>query len=218
MKLVYSLTLSFLLFVFITNLSIAFSNDDNEPVLDLSGKPLIAGNEYYILPSSGRGITGGGIELEKTGNSKCEVTVLQSYRLFSFQTSLKFTNLKNSSEQILTSTPLEIEVTKKPDCAHSSKWIVFVDNVIHKSCLGIGDYRNYNDLQKVSGTFSILKYGKGYQFEFCLDGSGACYDIGRYHHFGEIGKRLYLAEQDPKDPFEFIFLPTSFGIIKSVVA
>ncbi|XP_058748981.1 kunitz-type trypsin inhibitor-like 2 protein [Vicia villosa] len=220
MKLVYSLTLSFLLFVFITNLSLAFPNG-NEQVLDIMGAPVIAGKKYYITSASiGGGGPGRGLELGKTGNSDCEVTILQSNNPFAFATSVKFTNLEHSSEKIFTSTPLVIEVSEKPDCADSSKWIVFVDNIIHKSCVGIGGYGNYNDFPIVSGTFGILKHENGYQFGFCRDGFGACYDIGTYQHFGEGGKRLYLAERELRDPFPFIFIPASFetGIIKSLVA
>ncbi|MCI72517.1 kunitz-type trypsin inhibitor-like 2 protein, partial [Trifolium medium] len=58
MKHVSSLTLSFLLFVFITNLSLAFSNDDVEQVLDINGNAIFPGGEYYILPAL-RGPGGG---------------------------------------------------------------------------------------------------------------------------------------------------------------
>ncbi|CAK8532495.1 unnamed protein product [Lathyrus sativus] len=220
MKLVYALTLSFLLFVFITNLSLVFSCDDVEEVLDVDGEPVIAGKEYYIIPPFSSIGTGGGLQLEKISNSNCRVTILQSSLASTFGTTFKVTNLKNSSEKILTSTPLEIEASEKPHCTDSSKWIVFVDNDIKKDCVGIGGSGNYHNSKIVDGTFSILKHGDGYRFGFCSDGSGACFDIGSYERTDDVeaGNRLYLAQQKSKDAFQFVFFPNFFetGIIKSV--
>lgn len=78
MKFVLSLILSFFLFAFITKLPLAFS-DDVEQVVDVNGEPIFPGGKYYIRPLV-RGPPGGGLFLSKTGDLKCPVTVLQSYR------------------------------------------------------------------------------------------------------------------------------------------
>jgi hypothetical protein len=196
MKHVSSLTLCFLLFVFITNLSIAFSNEDVEQVLDINGNAIFPGGEYYILPAL-RGPGGGGVRIGKTGDLKCPVTVLQDRREVKNGLPVKFTIPDISTGIIFTGTPVEIEFFKKPNCAKSSKWLVFVDNVIKKACVGIGSPENYPGVQTLSGTFNIHKHesGFGYKLGFCIKGSPTCLDIGRYDN-DEAGKRLNLTEHE----------------------
>ncbi|CAK8532490.1 unnamed protein product [Lathyrus sativus] len=217
MKLLYSLTLSFLLFVFITNLSTAFSNDDNEEIHDITGAPVIAGKKYYISASIGGRATGGGLELGRTSLSKCDVTILQTNKTNVFGTSVEFTIIGNNSEKILTDTPLYIQVTKEPNCVATSDWILFYDYDINKRCVGIGGFRNYY-APVYYGSFKILKHGFGYKFGFCPLGSIAYSDIGSYQNSGEGGKRLYLLRGEVNDTFEFVIVPAFLesGIIKSV--
>ncbi|KAK2367269.1 hypothetical protein P8452_55642 [Trifolium repens] len=196
MKHVSSLTLSILFFVSITNLSLAFSNEDVEQVLDINGNAIFPGGEYYILPAL-RGPGGGGVRIGKTGDLKCPVTVLQDRREVKNGLPVKFTIPDISTGIIFTGTPVEIEFFKKPNCAKSSKWLVFVDNVVKKACVGIGGPENYPGVQTLSGTFNIHKHesGFGYKLGFCIKGSPTCLDIGRYDN-DEAGKRLNLTEHE----------------------
>ena len=43
-----------------------------------------------------------------------------------------------STGEVFTGSPLEIEFTKRPNCAASSKWMEFVDDQTQKACVGIG--------------------------------------------------------------------------------
>ncbi|NP_001266050.1 kunitz-type trypsin inhibitor-like 2 protein-like precursor [Cicer arietinum] len=212
-----SFTLSFLLFVFLLNLSLAFSNEDVEQVLDINGNPIFPGGKYYILPAI-RGPPGGGVRLDKTGDSECPVTVLQDYKEVINGLPVKFVIPGISPGIIFTGTPIEIEFTKKPNCAESSKWLIFVDDTIDKACIGIGGPENYSGKQTLSGTFNIQKYGSGfgYKLGFCVKGSPICLDIGRYDN-DEGGRRLNLTEHEA---FRVVFVDASSyedGIVKSVV-
>jgi len=221
MKHILSLTLSFFIFVFSTNLSIAFSNNVVEQVLDINGNPIFPGGKYYILPAI-QGPLGGGLRLGKSGNSDCEVTVVQDYNEVINGVPVKFSIPGISPGIIFTGTPIEIEFTKKPNCAVSSKWLIFVDDVIQKACVGIGGPENYPGFKTLSGTFNIEKheYGFGYRLGYCVKDSPTCLDIGRAHEEveDEGGSRLHLTHQVA---FAVVFVDAASyeaGIIKSVVA
>ena len=202
------LTLFFLLFAF----PLAFSKDSQQ-VLDINGNPIFPGREYHILPAI-RGPPGGGVRLGSTGNSRCPVTVLQDYSEVVNGLPVKFTIPGVSTGEIFEGTPLEIEFTKKPNCAESSKWMVFVDNEIQKACVGIGGPEDHPGQQTFPGTFSIQNYEFGYKLVFCVAGSPTCLDIGRYDN-GEGGRRLNLTEHEA---FDLVFVEANFySGIKSVV-
>lgn len=197
MKHVSSLTFSFLIFVFITNFSLTFSINFVEQVLDVNGNPIFPGGKYYILPAI-RGPAGGGLRLAKTGNSECDVTVLQDYHEVINGVPVKFSIPGISPGIIFTGTSIEIEFTKRPNCAESSKWLIFVDDVIQKACVGIGGPENYPDFKTLSGTFNIEKHESefGYRLGYCVKDSPTCLDIGRSDgNEDEGGSRLNLTHQ-----------------------
>jgi hypothetical protein len=83
---------------------------------------------------------------------------------------------------------------------------LFVDNVIKKSCVGIGGPENYPGMQTLNGTFLIRRYGRNtYKFVFCENGSStSCLDIRWYNNF-EGGGRLSLTGQEVS---AFVFVET----------
>ncbi|XP_024641219.2 kunitz-type trypsin inhibitor-like 2 protein [Medicago truncatula] len=219
MKLVLSLTLSFLIFAFITTLSLAFSND--EQVLDTNGNPIVPGGEYYIFPAT-QDPYKGGLRLAKTGDSKCPVTILQNENITGLP--VKFTIQGISNDIIMTGTELKIEFTKKPNCVKSSQWLMFFDydassfNVI----IGVDEY--IPEIIIIDGTFYIQKYGNAYKLGFCNDDMGEqnCLDIMRWNNSKDGGSRLRLilkAEQEVQDPYPVVFVDApSFesGILMNV--
>jgi hypothetical protein len=58
----------------------------------------------------------------------------------------------------LTNTDLEIEFTEKPDCAESSKWLMFVYNSTKLSCVGIGGTANYRGVETIGGKFNFSTF------------------------------------------------------------
>lgn len=204
MKLIFSLSLSFLLFSFITNLSLAFSNDDGEEVLDINGNPIIPGGEYYIFPSN-QDHRSGGLKLEITGHLKCPITVIQNNVITELP--VKFSVPGISLGKIFTGTPMEIEFTKKPNCAKSSKWLIFVDETLLGS-VGIGIPENCSDIR--NGNFNIQKYGSGnvYNLRFCAkvkeSPTPICLNIGRYNNGGKEGGNRLVFCDGKGYPFVFV--------------
>jgi hypothetical protein len=220
MKPILSLTFSFFLFVLITNLSLALSNEAVEQVLDSLGNPIFPGGKYYIFPVSHDETYGGGLRLAKTGDSKCEVTALQDDNIVIESIPVKFSIPGISPGIIFTGTPIEIEFTKKPSCVESSKWLIFVDDVIQKACVGIGGPENYPHFKTLNdGRFYIEKHesGFGYKLGYCVKDSPTCLDIGRSGNVTEEGGfRLNLTHQVAY-AVEFIDVTPFEARIKSVV-
>ena len=203
------LTLLFLLFAF----PLAFSKDAQQ-VLDAFGNPLVPGGEYYMVPAI-FGPPGGGVRLGMTGNSRCPVTVLQDYSEVVNGMAVKFSIPGESTGEIFTGTPLEIEFTKKPKCAESSKWVVFVDSDIQQAYVGIGGPEDHPDQQTLNGTFRIQKQNYGYKLVFCVTRLPTCFDIGRFDNRAEGGRRLVLTDNEP---YNVIFIQAAtYSRIKSVV-
>ncbi|XP_061351745.1 kunitz-type trypsin inhibitor-like 2 protein [Gastrolobium bilobum] len=207
------LTLSFFLFALMTNLPLVFSQVV-EQVLDSNGKPIFPGGKYYILPVI---IGSGGVRLDKTGNSKCPVTVLQDYSPFIKGLPVKFSIPGISPGIIFTGTPLDITFEKKPKCAESSKWVVVVDD-FPREWVGIGGLEDHRGKQILNGTFNIQKYDKrSYKLVFCpriTAPPGLCFNIGRYND--ENGRRLILITDD-NDPFQVVFEDADGTGLSSVV-
>ncbi|XP_050916387.1 kunitz-type trypsin inhibitor-like 2 protein [Lathyrus oleraceus] len=194
MNSLFSLTLSFLLFTFITN--IPSNNAAPSQVIDTNGKPLIHGNQYFIFPATHNPSTGG-LTLNEISDSECPLTVLQNNAILGIP--VKFTIPESTTGNILTGTDLDIEFTEKPNCAASSKWLLFVDNTTQLNCVGIGGPGNYHGVETIGGKFLIAKHGSGgvYRIGFCLDSTGDCGYLGR-KEFGseEGGARLVLTVTD----------------------
>ncbi|KEH26656.1 putative proteinase inhibitor I3, Kunitz legume [Medicago truncatula] len=195
MKPVLSLTLSFFLFSFITNIS---PNNAIEQVLDINGTPLTPGGQYYILPESDNPSIGGLI-LNKIDDLECPVTVVQDITVIGLP--VKFSMLENSTSNILPGTDLEIEFTTKPDCAKSSKWSMFVDHDTQLSFVGIGGSANNPGVETTSGKFLVVKHqhgsGHAYRIGFCLDTTGDCGFIAlEFFNSEDGGPRLIFTVND----------------------
>ncbi|CAK8532382.1 unnamed protein product [Lathyrus sativus] len=209
MNSLFSLILSFLLFTSITNLP--SNNAAPSQVVDTNNNPLIHGNQYFIFPATDKPSTGG-LTLNKISDSECPLTVLQNNAIAGIP--VKFTIPESTTGNILTGTDLDIEFTKKPNCAESSKWLLFVDNTTQLNCVGIGGPENYHGVETVGGKFLIAKHGSGgvYRLGFCLDSTGDCGYLG-LKKFGseEGGARLVLTVTNA---YSVVFVDA--GFVKSV--
>ncbi|XP_057443435.1 kunitz-type trypsin inhibitor-like 2 protein [Lotus japonicus] len=176
------LTLSFLLFAFITtaDIPLAFS-EDAEQVLDTFGNPLTPGGRYFIMPGI-RDSSGGGPRPGICGNQTCPVDVLD-YSDPMKSMAVKFTIAADVSTVIIfTGTPLDIAF-EKPECAAgSSKWVV-VGNDFPGVWVGIGGSEDHPGNEITSGSFKIEKDGFCYKLVFCPTSvprlpPGVCVDVG----------------------------------------
>lgn len=145
-------------------------------VLDSEGKPVINGDEYYILPvMRGRG---GGLELAKTGSERCPLTVVQARSELSHGLPARL----SSPALILTLTtslPMQIAFTppEESTCLPSpSSW-----NVERESKIGQSVVKIARDDQQVGfGSFGIRRVDDGdYKLVYCASSSDAdCKDLG----------------------------------------
>ncbi|KAJ1431303.1 Proteinase inhibitor I3, Kunitz legume [Sesbania bispinosa] len=122
MKLIFLLTLSFLLFAFTIDLPLAFSQENIEQVKDIDGNPIFPGGRFYIV-SAIRGAGGGGVTtLGQTGDSTCPVTVVQErfdvmkgllvkLKIPGISPGIIFTNITN----------MDTVFEEKPECVESSR-------------------------------------------------------------------------------------------------
>ncbi|ESW24431.1 hypothetical protein PHAVU_004G130400 [Phaseolus vulgaris] len=197
MKVAVSLTLSFFLFAFTTNLPLAFS-DVSAKVVDSQGRPVSSAAKYYILPFFS-GPTGGGVAVGKAGNSTCDATVLQTTDESDRGQAVKFSTRGTSSDAIFTGQPLDIAFADEPLCASSSKWVVVSDD-FPEAWVGIGGAEDHPGKKIMSGTFKIEKFDEGYKLVFCATTTTTtCYNIGR--HDDVKGRRLVLTNK----PFQVSF-------------
>ncbi|XP_058773501.1 kunitz-type trypsin inhibitor-like 1 protein [Vicia villosa] len=218
MKPVLSLIFSIFLFVLIAIVSLSFSNNHVKQVLDINGNPISPSEKYYILPAIHEPY-GGGVRLGKIHESECEVSIFQDSNKLINGLPVKFNVSGLNPDIIFTGTPIEIEFTERPNCAESPKWLIYVDDIILKACVGIGGPENYPSFKTWSGTFNIKKHesGFGYKLGFCKKDSSSCLDIGRYNNNeDQDGSRLILTHQVA---YAVVFVDADLyeaGIVKSV--
>ncbi|RDX78592.1 Kunitz-type trypsin inhibitor-like 2 protein, partial [Mucuna pruriens] len=216
MKAVLLLTFSFL-FASLTNLPLAFSKYDAEPVFDLSGKPLYFGQQYYI-----RGKDDGVVGVDKI-ESGLPVTVFNfgsglSVKFNGSNPFIIYTALCLHVIYVALDTPLNIEFTLKPKNAENSWWSVFKDDKINNLYVGI---RAIGDHPILIGKFRIQKYRSqpynSYKLVFCpeyrsyLEYRSPPIDIGTHDIEGR--RRLVLTEDEP---FQILFENVADANIKSV--
>ncbi|XP_058754363.1 kunitz-type trypsin inhibitor-like 1 protein [Vicia villosa] len=200
---VLSLILSFLLFTFITNIPSNNAAPAFVPsqVLDTDGNPITHDEEYFIFPANGNPNSGG---LNLSPLTECPLTVAQ----YGFEVGIpvKFTIPESTNDNILTATNLEIEFVEKPDCAKSSKWLLFVDNSTKQKRVGIGGPENYNGVETFPGKFLIMKYRdeSSYTLGFCFDIGGECGPLGLNKFNSEKGVSPLVLRFIDDFPVEFL--------------
>ncbi|MED6146807.1 hypothetical protein PIB30_038119 [Stylosanthes scabra] len=163
--------------LFLLALTIKFpptlSMERAEQVADKNGRPIFPGGRFYIEPDA-LDEKGGGVRLEKTGNSKCPVTVLQDYSKSNHGMSVKFI-IPGISPGIIFAdiTQLHIAFEDKPKCAESSFWEVFEeenDDDFPTKWIGIAGANDHSGRKTLKGRFSIHKDGvhlMRYKIVFC---------------------------------------------------
>ncbi|KAH1152178.1 hypothetical protein AAZX31_16G182700 [Glycine max] len=208
----------------------------NRLIMDASAGQMFPSTPYYLMPRHHE-LGGGGIKLIKTGNSTYPNTILQYFPNDNFGLPIHLYISVISLLLIFEGIPLAICMEQNPACVissvsvpiegsgnpNSSRWLVFVDNSIQKTCVGTGGPEAHPGLLTYSGTFHIeilekdpLRYNS-YKLVFCFAGSDYknCSYIGTYDN-GEGGRRLILTETNPFLFSFFHIYNNSDGTIKSV--
>ncbi|KAI4338277.1 hypothetical protein L6164_016619 [Bauhinia variegata] len=180
-----------------------------EPVLDITGEPLIPGAQYYILPIVW-GAGGGGLRPGKAGNSTNPVNVLKAFSDFDLGEPVKFTTVPKLG-LIPTDTLLHIKFEKTPEGVSSGNWIT-VKDLGETWTVGIGGPQDHEGYETLSGFFKIHKLGHAYKLSFVpYINTALSADIGTSIDNDRNWRLVVTSEQ----PYPVLFrkaVPTSFGI------
>ncbi|CAJ2666911.1 unnamed protein product [Trifolium pratense] len=185
-------TLSLILFALTTHFPLSFTQE-SVPVLDTDGNPLIPGAKYYILPTTPGLEEGGGLRLGITKGQKCPITIIQDFSETFLGLPVKF-NVKDGEDTILEDySRIDIEFNTKPECAHSSKWVLVENNTYRTAWICIGSIEDIKDSNGnvINGVFSIMKECSGfYKLVYRSSALGGFTDIKSYDDI--TGRRLVI--------------------------
>ncbi|WJX66756.1 hypothetical protein P8452_51283 [Trifolium repens] len=163
-------TLSFLLFSFITNLSPSSSfaaADDGRYIIDTNFLPVHPDGRYYIIPSL-YGISSGRVKLEKTGDSKCPVTVLEQDFTDERGIAVKFSPIGTNYDILTDMQTLNGTFFIRKSGLNTYKF-VFCENGSSTSCSDIRWYNNFEGGGRLSLTgqdVSTFVFVETYSYEY----------------------------------------------------
>ncbi|KAM7469005.1 hypothetical protein LguiA_007188 [Lonicera macranthoides] len=193
-------TLLFLLIAFST-ISLSAADASPNPVLDVTGKNLRSGVNYYVLPVfKGKG---GGLTLASTGNKPCPLDVVQEKYEFKSGLPLTFTPVDPKKGVIRVSTDLNIKFSTATKCPQSTTWKLDYDKLLQQYVITSGGVEGNPGPKTLNNWFKIEKYENDYKFLFCPSVCNYCKVICRdVGIFMKNGMR-YLALSDV--PFKVMF-------------
>ncbi|KAM7469019.1 hypothetical protein LguiA_007202 [Lonicera macranthoides] len=169
-------TLLFLLIAFST-ISLSAADVLPNPVLDVTGKILRSGIDYYVLPVF-RG-KGGGLTLASTGKEPCPLYVVQEKYEIKNGLPLTFTPIDPKKGVIRVSTDLNIKFSDATKCDQSTTWKVDYDKSLQQYFITSGGVEGNPGPKTLDNWFKIEKYENDYKFMFCPTVCSTCKVICR---------------------------------------
>ncbi|KAI4354670.1 hypothetical protein L6164_003517 [Bauhinia variegata] len=143
----------------------------NDVVYDIDGQPLTFGDRYQIIPAL-RG-KGGGLELGKTGNDSCPISVVQARSEVNSGLQVDFL-IGLPVINITEGTPLIIRFPdERPSCVRNpTAW-----DVVEEFPQGWSVKLEYFEIR--FGPFRIKKVGQyDYKIIYCRSSDNVCADLG----------------------------------------
>ncbi|KAI9126511.1 hypothetical protein K1719_002107 [Acacia pycnantha] len=186
-------TIALFFFLFTTEPS-SVRADLLEPVVDISGKKLKAGENYYVL-SAFKG-KGGGLSPNSFGNNTCPLVVVQERHDVHRGKPVKFLPLNSTNKVIYTSSNLNIEFSNHITiCLESGVWKTtkFISEALNVATNGVAGSGQSN-----VNWFRIEKaeFDGAYKIKFCPNPKFiVCQELGVFSH-GKDGKR-YVGLANP---------------------
>ncbi|OMP05594.1 Proteinase inhibitor I3, Kunitz legume [Corchorus olitorius] len=137
-----------------------------DPVLDITGKILRTGTDYYILPViRGRG---GGLTLASTGNDTCPLDVVQEQLEVSNGLPVTFSPVNVKKGVVRVSTDQNIKFSAASICVQSTVWkLESFDEATQQWFVTTGGVEGNPGRETVDNWFKIEKYEKDYKLVFC---------------------------------------------------
>ncbi|KAK1438696.1 hypothetical protein QVD17_04506 [Tagetes erecta] len=184
-------------------LAVLSANAATDSVLDVTGKNLQSGINYYIMPAA-KGSNAGGIALGPTSpNKTCPLGVAQ---LQTHKKGLQLTfNPVNPKKRIIRlSTDVNIKFLSPTSCNESNIWRLKYDEAMKQYFITVGGVEGNPGRQTLDNWFKIEKTDDGYKLVFCPTVCNyckvICKDVGIFVD-GNGVRRLALSDV----PFSVIF-------------
>uniref|UniRef100_A0A5B6YSL8 Putative tumor-related protein n=1 Tax=Davidia involucrata TaxID=16924 RepID=A0A5B6YSL8_DAVIN len=200
------LVLPVLLFALITTnplMLLGAADAAPNPVLDIAGKKLRTGVDYYILPViHGRG---GGLTLASTGNETYPLDVVQEQQEVDNGLPLTFSPVNPKKGVVRVSTDLNIKFSAATICVQSTVWKLDLDESIGQYVVTTGGVEGNPGRETISNWFKIENYGDHHDYKLvffptvCNACKVLCRDIGIFVDNGT--RRLALSDE----PFRVMF-------------
>lgn len=152
------LSTSFLFLVKAQNIS--------EPVLDISGNPLVKGSQYFIVPVSGRS-NEGGLDVSSIRNTVDTLVVTQNAQS-SVGKSLRFTPVDANENIVRLSTDLNVKfmnIIFNDDM--STVWTINTRLIPQRNLVSVGGVEGNPGRDTLGNWFKIDKYEEAYKFVYC---------------------------------------------------
>ncbi|KAH0688100.1 hypothetical protein KY284_018653 [Solanum tuberosum] len=156
--LVVILSTSFIFLVKAQNIS--------EPVLDISGKALEKGSQYFIVPVSGRS-NEGGLDVSSIRNTVDTLVVTQNAQS-SMGSSLRFTPVDSNETIIRLSTDLNVKFMSIVFTYNmSTVWTINTTLIPQRYLVAVGGVEGNPGRDTLGNWFKIDKYEDAYKFVYC---------------------------------------------------
>ncbi|KAK4858171.1 hypothetical protein QYF36_012145 [Acer negundo] len=200
------LIVSFFIFAFVTKAPLVVSAADasHSPVLDIAGKKLLAGTDYYILPVfRGRG---GGLSLASTGDETCPLDVVQEQQVAENGLPVTFSPVHIKKGVIRLSIDQNIKFSASTVCDQSTVWkLDSHDDSLGQWFVTTGGVEGNPSSRTTRNWFKIEKFDDDYKLVFCPSVCDICKvlcrDIGIYIDKATGIRRLALSDT----PFKVMF-------------
>nr|XP_043640123.1 miraculin-like [Erigeron canadensis] len=194
MKITTLLSLAFIYSVFPASSAL-------DSVLDITGKNLHSGTNYYIMPAA----RGGGIILGPTGvNKTCPLGIAQ-LQTNKYGLPLTFTPVNPKKRIIRLSTDVNIKFSGHTNCNKSNIWKLKYDEVMRQYFVKVGGVEGNPGRETLDNWFKIEKAENGYKLVFCPTVCNfckvLCRDVGIF--VDDNGKRRLALSYVP---FSVIFI------------
>lgn len=197
------LFLPFLLLAISSNSFFSSAAEAPPEVVDIDGKILRTGIDYYILPVvRGRG---GGLTMDSIGNKTCPLdAVVQEQEEVKQGLPLTFTPFNPKKGVIRESTDLNIIFSANSICVQTTQWkLDNFDETTGKYFITLGGNQGNPGRETISNWFKIEKFERDYKLVYCPTVCDfckvICKDIGIFIQDGV--RRLALSD----DPFKVMF-------------
>ncbi|TXG47972.1 hypothetical protein EZV62_027266 [Acer yangbiense] len=175
-----------------------------DPVLDIVGKKLRTGTDYYILPViRGRG---GGLTLASTGKETCPLDVVQERHDVENGLPVTFSPVNIKKGVVRLSTDQNIKFSASTICVQSTVWkLDSHDDSLGQWFVTTGGVEGNPGRETTSNWFKIEKFDDDYKLVFCPSVCDICKvlcrDIGIYIDQATGIRRLALSDT----PFKVMF-------------